>query len=321
MDFVLRQLYAKYMDQGWAIVMSAPTLLNFTMPDFTVQYFVLTYSSQESIRLEGSVPHSGILFYSISVYNSSGIPVAHKIDNELPKHYTYELPKAPVNQYYSAVLRLYVSSVTRKPLLVSILPKVFVNDKRVKQISKSQIIANTKEVSRLLSFALFFRFADIPDTANTREKQFFLPAAAKLGGLFGNPDATYLICLPRQTRTMVITGKNVKPCGRNHPLRYFGFMTCNERTTATEDSISFEALPKHKYRIWVSFSKKEAQKNGYDGEEPIILFKEDNNYPLLVYRYVRVGSDKLRAKKTKNPISAKECKLLLGNEYPDIQSF
>jgi hypothetical protein len=97
---------------------------------------------------------------------------------------------------------------------------------------------------------------------------------------------------------------------------FTGFMACDYKSTSTIDSINYLNLP-DKYTIWVSTDVNEALKKGYDRKLPIMYWSKAD-IPILVYREVRVNSNKGLFNRDIKENDWFSCKEALKRFYPVI---
>lgn len=277
-------LYQTHENQGWAVIAKAPSYLNVALPDFSVQYIIATFHKKDTILIQGTVPEAS--YVSLTVYDTSGMPyswlyLTTKNTDSFQVEIGKEL-KCPSSDRYALILRVYQSEQAFS------YPTIYRNGEKLKPLLKSEIYENTlvitETVKQLLSRNLRLTIRS--------GKKFFMPIQTQKRGLFINPDAAYLVASPvengpRHSSVILILG-TLPP--RTDKRCYVGFMACRLSTTETDDCIGWDQLPL-KYRIYVAYSKRHALCHGYhEKTDHLILWKSENDSPIVVYREVNVDS-------------------------------
>ena len=72
--YFMGSLYKKYEPYYFPLMSKAPEFLNYAYPDFSVQYFISTFTKKENITLTGLIPNSKINFFCITLYDKDGLP-------------------------------------------------------------------------------------------------------------------------------------------------------------------------------------------------------------------------------------------------------
>ena len=314
------RMYGDYVGDGICMMAKAPRYFNIALPDFSVQYFVASFKSTEDVVLTGTVPQDHVLYYSIVVYDTYGMPHPAINDTQLDKNFTYKLKAPPGTFYYCVIVRMYLDPIGAKKIQSSLVPEMTINGKEVKKLSQVQIKKNTDDLEA--EFYGFLSKRSLPPGPKLKDHQFFMPPFVRLAQLFPNPDSVYLASFPFQSRVFRITGTLPDNIGRSSNLRFFGFMACNLQTTGTDSAITFYDLAK-KYTFWLAYSKKEAVKAGYKGDVPLLLFHDDNTAPFLVCRLVFVNNHPLKPaalKDKEKPNLPDVCKRIMKNTYPKVEA-
>lgn len=324
------RLYKKYSRTGWALVCRTP-LLNLAFPDDSVQYFLCSFARGDRVRLVGSVPPRHLVAYSaFTVYDTKGVPIASLYDNEWPtRGGRYEIVvgrhmKVPSSSsYYCIIMRLYMAQ-SQSPLRLDLTPSLIVRrandecEETLPELSVENIVENSEAVGQQVLSFLSKRA--IP--AFSTKQAFYAPKSSEMASFFVNQNAVYMIAAPGPDRVLCVTGERYSRVGRDHDIRFMGFMACNLKTTATDASVGWALLPRH-YRLWVAYSEKEARDAGYPGgsSEPLLLWKRSNAFPILVYREVRVDHRGLIAvtQQEDRRIEAPECQRIMGRFYPRVE--
>jgi len=310
-------LYREYRGAGWSLVSHSPRLLNVALPDFSVQYYIASFGSGDDVVLTGSIPSAeDVLYYSIVVYDTHGLPVTAINDTRLDAQFSYRIQK-PSTAYYAVVVRMYLRTAVAKKLQTGYLPTILLNGAPLPTTKISVLRENTVKLQDVIGGFLSKR--SLPSMAEVKTSDFYIPAYKNLATLFPNPDALYLVSFPTDGhRVFKITGVLPATIGRADDLRFMGFMACNLRSTATDSCISFSEMAQE-YVVWVACSKKEAVASGYNGTDPLLLWKSDNTHPFIVMRQVCVGVSRLRnisVTDPEHPVPAKRCRSILKSHYP-----
>jgi len=320
-DFFLRlyfkNLYKKYLHQGWPLVCHAPKFLNIALPDFSVVYRLASFQKTDSVQIIGVPPHY-YSYYSFYMYDDSGLPIGGisdqnitVVDGVYKLTVGKELPK-PSTDYYCIIYRVYYKNFIQEEPPIFLLNGLIVQPTPFSQVSKETLTMASSLTNRLTN-----RSIQIED----KSPYFIKPPDAKLNALFPNPDSKYMLLFPLSTDDYVlkITGKMPSKIGYNYPLRFVGFMSCNLKTTSTEACISYLELPSS-YCIWVAKNKKQAIKAGWKDEKNTFIrwSSDDNAIPLLVYREVRIDNKGLGNKNIK-PLEVKSVEKALGKYYPNVE--
>lgn len=329
------RLYKKFSGNGWALVCKTP-LLNIAFPDDSVQYFVCSFPREAYVCLVGSPPPRDLVAYSaLTVYDTHGLPVSSLYDNQWA-HYKNGIVMGrdlalPPSSYYCLILRLYMTSPRPKsplrlsplrlsPLRLDLCPSLVTTmddgcEQTLSDISVRTIVENSEHVQEKVVDFLSKRALPVFDG---QAQQFYAPASSEMARFFVNENAAYMIAVPNpHQRVLCVTGQRYPKIGREHEVRFTGFMACNFKTTATDSSIAWENLPVH-YRIWVAFSEREARLAGYTEEDALLLWKPSNGWPIVVYREVRVDHKGLLRRATDRKVEASECRKLMGRFYPRV---
>ena len=314
------RMFESHQGEGICMFSKAPRYFNIALPDFSVQYFVAAFKATDEVILTGTVPQDHVLYYSIVVYDTYGLPHSSINDTQLSKNFSYKLKPPPGTFYYSVLVRMYLDPAGAQKIQNSLVPVITVNGEKIKSLSVTKMKKNTDDLQE--KFLGFLSKRSLPPLPKSKDHQFFMPAYKYLSQLFPNPDSVYLTSFPFESRVFMITGTLPDKIGRAGPLRFFGFMASNLQTTSTDSCVSFSDLPKH-YTFWLAYSRKEAVKAGYKGDVPLLLYKKDNTAPFLVLRLVFVNNHPLKqtALKDKNqPNLPDVCARIMKNTYPKVEA-
>ena len=304
--FIFNYIYRKYRGKYFPVISQAPKYLNFAFPDDSILYYI--HSTKTPILLCGTIPRDKIHFWSISVYNTDGIVTQHWDDSNFKE--TYEL-YVKIDSSSCVILRFYLKEQYIGKSMLEYLPKISPEPQKITQKERFQ---NSKQISLLLTHqSRFFR-----KKSTFMYSQFFYPSIQQEQHLFPNDNARYCIAHPiHGFQYIKITGTLPSKIGQPHSLRFISFMLGNLDTTATDTSISFEELPKH-YTIWIAFEKnKNIVSEKASPNEPILLWKNSNTNPLLVYRAVRMDASFLFHSEN----NAEKTKLEMKGFYPRVHYY
>jgi hypothetical protein len=264
---------------------------------------------------------------ALTVYDTLGVPFSSKIDSELGSSFHLRLGvdlKTP-DDFYSVILRFYVTDPTDQLFHIDWLPKIFVThgDSCTDALSVPSLSIIQKRTMTLDNDIKKFMMRRHVDYRPDGHSQFFIPSSSATTSFFVNYNARYMVAFPKQNNVIRIDGilpKHISPTGR---LRFIGFMACDLQTTETDDSISFVSLPE-RYTIWVAYSKESAEHYGLNvsSRNVLLLWKTTTKFPLVVYREIRTDTQGLFS----IPLDAEEttpqrCQELMRHYYPKIQSF
>lgn len=304
----LKAFYRRHLQKGFFLVSRAPDLLNLAFSDFSVQYFAAAFSSEDHVVLRGRVPNlsEGVRYFSMVAYDTMGQPIFYVCDEDLMPNYSLILSDMNHRGPYALVVRFYMNNEIQD-LRTDLLPRVMCNGIELDMIGTAAMIQHTNRVRGILGFLLRNRsFCYPPPGLETRS--FFIPSRRHHAALFPNPDAEYMVSFPLGSRVLCITG--LGPTN----MRFAGFMACNLGTTATDSCIELSFSP---YEVWVAFCRKEAYKRGYTDSSPLLLWKNDNQYPFILYRTVAAGRD---FSCDMESLAADACALREGAYYPRIRA-
>ena len=130
--------------------------------------------------------------------------------------------------------------------------------------------------------------------------------------MFPNDDAEYLIAFPK-TKITLIKIRTEHFCPED--FRFIGFMASNYKTTATDSSISLEKS-NQEYRIWVCYLDDVCKLDILDNDI-ILNWNNSNQYPILVYREVRIKKEGLQI--LENEIGPDQLRTIMN--YPEIEYY
>ena len=354
-------IFRKYLKKEWPIISSVSkdeknNTLNTGFPDFSCVYYIASFEKKNKVELDGEVPDN-ILFLSLSLYNNMG-EVIYSVDdknlyqntNQNTKKNNYKVKiednKISYNEIskdigeklsdtYCIIYRLYKNVDTTTNDL-NFIPKINIKDEVIVGVNDESRMKDSNKLQDLIYRLSKNKFKKIipTNTVDMNESlknyflkininEFFLPAQSQLSLVFPNHYSDYLIAFPNESRVMKITGKLPEKIGMNQKIRYLGFMTGNFITTATDDCISYEDL-KNKFSIYVSFTKEDAGKYGYkDTEDKLILWKKENNCPVVVFRILFQDKDVMfpSIDNKRKIYAGTQLKKLNIKYYPNVECF
>lgn len=305
----MRNLYRKECNLYFPTFSQAPKYLNFAYPDFSIEYYVTSLCPNKEIRINGTIPMSKVVFYSITLYYADGLPYFSKSDIDLGHNSTnsnniipYEFTVA-IKKPSAMIVRFYRKNPNSNESFVKYLPKFSVEKKTVTDRKKRSLQLQHDLEKRILQ-----RNKKLVKTMEF-DSQFFKPAKENLQSLFPNAFAQYLIAKPEISLGYI----EIKtPDFSLNGFRFIGFMASNYMTTETDDSFSC-TKPNTKYKIWFCHRGQHDIKLTSPNEH-IIQWKNNNKYPLLVYREVSIKGSML----SNYSQSLKKPQLISIMNYPDI---
>jgi hypothetical protein len=292
----IRNLYVRDASLYFPVVSNAPQCLNFAYPDFSVQYFVTTFHPGK-ITLRGEIPMSKLHFFSIAIYGTDGLPIYSKSDADLGTNQPYA-ETITLKTVAALIVRFYRKDPSEH--FDSYLPEISIPKKKVTMAMR---ISASKTLGKLLLPKIVKQNRQMAKLLPS-QPQFFKPDDRMLKSLFPNPFAHYLIAKPSSQHGYIdIT----TPVFRNDDYRFVGFMASNYSTTETDDSISLP-VGKKQYRIWFGIGPAEKHMKYY------LRWKSSNQFPILVYREVRLKKQGL----AKHKIMLGPVQLQTIMNYPKI---
>lgn len=287
--YFMGSLYKKYEPYYFPLMSKAPEFLNYAYPDFSVQYFISTFTKKENITLTGLIPNSKINFFCITLYDKDGLPYYSKNDNFInitnndPNYLEYQ-ETIEIKESSALILRFYTKNEYQNEDFYKYLPSI----STFKNFNIEKIKTNSSKLGDLLQEKISKQ--DNYVTLEVLKKNYFYkPDKSKLKNMFPNENAEYLIAFPK-TNTILIKIKTEYFCKED--FRFIGFMASNYQTTGTDSSISLEKS-NQEYRIWVCYYDKINDLNIQTNDQ-ILYWKNDNEYPILVYREVRIKKEGLQ---------------------------
>jgi hypothetical protein len=316
------RLYREYSQKGWAVVCKIP-LLNIAFPDDSVQYFLCSFAREDKVRLLGTLPPENLVAYcSFTVYDTMGVPTDSLFDDQITttQEGRYEITlgsdlKIPSSSYYCIIMRMYMLSFP-SPLELEYTPSLIMDtdcQQILGHVSMKDLVHNSQTIEE--KAVGFLSRRQLPSL--TEKQPFYAPPSSEMASFFVNANATYLLATPDpEEKVLCVTGRRPTAIGRHENIRFVGFMACNLQTTATDASVSWKNLPVH-YRVWVAFSEASARSAGYHGKDPLLLWKKNNAFPVLVYREVRVDGKGVKSQ-SEVKMDASACKKIMGPYYPTV---
>lgn len=312
-QYFVKNLYRKYEPYYFPIMSKPPKFLNYAYPEFSVQYFLTTFSKNETVTITGIIPKTKLNFYSITLYEKNGLPYYSKNDYNI--HITKEDDKFIFYQERLTILdtsalivRFYVKNEYNNENFYYYLPDI----SPIKKNDFENMEKNSIEVGTILQNRI-----EEQNNVNSdflKNTLFFKPSREKLNNLFPNANAEYLIAFPK-TFVSIIRIKTEK--FTKDDFRFIGFMASNYKTTATDSSVSLEVGEKE-YKIWVCYQKDLniiLSHFSYNNSDLILCWNDENRYPILVYREVRIQKKGLQ----KINMETKEDELRKIMNYPEIE--
>ena len=315
---VMTFLYMKYYYKLWPVISRSPSILNVAYPDYSVQYYVMSFPQNTSVTLVGSIPQS-LRFWSITLYDTTGNSIQSWNDTLYPtNHYKLQFT---TTQICAMMIRYYTNSTnssTTTTLLPSSLPTVTVEGHIMATVSEDQRIKNSTQLQGML-YKTCTRQAKKYNFTSVDTHQFFLGNPKAMQMMFPNSNAMYLIAFPTSTNVIKIQGTLPPAIGRKENIRFVGFMACNLDTTRTDDCISDIHLPSS-YTVYVAYTKDAAIKHGYKKGDGLLLWDATTNtHPVVIYRQVQIEVTGLfTLSNASSNISGSAIQTIMGNYYPTI---
>ena len=309
--YFIGSLYKKYEPYYFPLMSKAPEFLNYAYPDFSVQYFISTFTKKETISINGIIPIDKINFFCITLYDKNGLPYFSKNDNEIIKYndldYLEYNESIDILESSSLIIRFYTKNQYKNYDFYEYLPSLSTS----KIYDVQNIKLNSKNLGNLLQQKIS-KQNNFIDSDVLKKNYFFKPDKSRLKNLFPNQNAEYLIAFPK-TKIALIRIKTEIFCQED--FRFIGFMASNYQTTATDSSISLEDS-NHKYRIWVCYPTDVCKLNILENDI-ILNWNINNEYPILVYREVRIKKEGLQ--KLENEIKPEYLRTIMN--YPEIEYY
>ena len=306
---VLSKIYCKYSKFHFPIMSKFP-LLNFAFPDNSVEYYIMSMEKNKTIRIRGIIPNDKIKYFSITFYDTVGNIIYSRNDSNLPKYYNLK-----VNSYQDVcmIIRFYKKKQYQHDNFSKHLPDVL--PKRT-MLPKKKIIQNSRYVQKLL--LQHIETNPLPIEIDTKGIHFFmLPSKESIHSMYVNKDAVYLVALPYTMMGKITLSKINLECS------FIGFMCSNYKTSQTDSSFSISR--ERKIHVWFCQKKNIAllEKFGYrKNHDALITWKNQNQYPILIYREVNVHKSRLKSIRNKKTHYRKEKLLpIMGDYYPMIEYF
>lgn len=288
-------------NEQWPLLSKSPCILNVAFPDFSIEYFMCSFSGSQTIHFEGEIPNE-LRYWSLTVYDSTGLPYEYWNDTHFPNNkISLTLSNYPF-MYYVVVIRYYFPGVSPQSssLLPSSLPMVQVTNSLgevipIRKVSDESRVKNSQDIEKKMYAICSRQFANY-NFDNVNKYQFFLPNPSGMSLLFPNANAMYLMVFPKTNDDKVVIhveGHLPKEIGRSYPLRFTSFMASNLKTTRTDDSVSDSFLSPH-YHLFVAYQSQNAQTAGWEKQNPshrLLLWSSTNENPVLIYRQVRTDEN------------------------------
>lgn len=317
---ILTFLYMKYYYQLWPIVSRSPAMLNVAFPDYSVQYFVMSFPKNATVSLVGTIPES-IRFWSITLYDTTGTSFQSWNDTLYPTN-DYNL-QFTTTQICAMIIRYYTNTtnsltLTTTTFLPSTLPTILVEGRKLRTVTADQVIKNSNQLEGLL-YKTCTRQAKKYNFSGMNRHQFFLGNPKAMQMMFPNSNAMYLITFPTSTQVIKIQGTLPPAIGRKENIRFVGFMACNLYTTRTDDSISDMDLSSS-YTLYVAYTKEAAVQHGYKKGDKLLLWDASTNiHPVVIYRQVQIEITGLfTLSDASSNISGSAIQAIMGNLYPSV---
>ncbi len=297
-QWFMRRLYLRDTSLYFPVFSDAPKYLNFAYPDFSVQYFVTTFRPG-TVTMTGTIPKTGLEFFSISVYGTNGLPVYAKCDVDLCPDESFVYHET---LHFKTVSALIVRFYRKNPKesFEKFLP-IFSLEKT--RVSNSMRISMSEKLESCLLPRIVKQNKNILHVLGQRT-EFFKPSNKMLKSLFPNPFAYYLIAIPQSPYGWIDIHA---PPFSKEDYRFVGFMASNYSTTETDDSIRLPTGNK-KYRVWFGYGPRKRNMKYY------LQWKKTNHFPILVYREVRLQKKGLA--NYKSQVDPKQLRKIM--HYPEI---
>lgn len=313
--YFIGSLYKKYEPYYFPLMSKAPEFLNYAYPDFSVQYFISTFTKKQTLSINGLIPLNKVNFFCITLYNKDGLPYFSKNDYQIVNFNIIDTDldcieyseTIDILESSSLIIRFYTKNKFKNHDFYEYLPSL--------STSKIFDVQNIKRNSIKLGNLLQDRISKQDNFINLEVLQknyFYKPDKSKLKNLFPNKDAEYLIAFPK-TKIVLIRIKTEFFCQED--FRFIGFMASNYQTTATDSSISLEES-NHEYRIWICYSNDVCKLN-IKQNDIILNWNNNNQYPILVYREVRIKKEGLQI--LENEIGPNQLRTIMN--YPEIEYY
>lgn len=280
-----------------SLCIHAPYIGNIAFPDYYSIYIVSFLPSQQKIDFT-SFKNTKYLLFSITLYDYTGKIIDSYDDvNETKNIYI-------TSQCCMSIIRLY----SNEPI------KTFDNILlENNNLTRNMIQNNTQKITKI-----YFNLFQLRKLNIDRNIHGFHFCKENTSLYFINPRAKYLIHTMNNINNTIIIKSKKPDCGYNKPIRYFAYMTCNIMTTETNDCISCDDL-QNEYTIYISKNYKNAKLNGYDvnnKSHKFIVWKQDNKYPMVVYREIRMDNNGLFS--LSNDASQDDIQKAMGEYYPKV---
>jgi hypothetical protein len=288
-NIVLNQLYKKYFFQLWPVVSKAPELLNAAFPDFTIQYYLMSFPKNSPLQIIGKIPDF-VSFSSIVIYDTHGLPLQSWNDSQFSDN-LFSITYTTI-QDCCLIVRYYIDPNIVVPLLPDFLPQITLlttsKTQTWQSVSDQQIIQNSNGIQNLV-YKLCMKQSQHYNFSDINYNKFFLPNPSHLNLLFPNPNAMYLMVFPGSNNVIRIRGILPPSIGKTENVRFIGFMASNLSTSATDDSLSSTQMMRQ-YTLYVAYTKEDAIQYGYKPNDNLLLWKSSNNNPVVIYRQVQINS-------------------------------
>tara|TARA_X000000950_G_C13920040_1_gene662937 strand:- start:1923 stop:3116 length:1194 start_codon:yes stop_codon:yes gene_type:complete len=324
---VFGPVYKHFLHEDWPIVSKSDkdgSILNIAYPDENIAYYVASFSVKNKVNLKGKIPKKkDMYFWSLTIYREDG-SIYHSInDTEIRDEYSIEIGNnsimsplvssvvdetttivnAPVGDTYCVILRVYKKDIMFN-LFPDYIPNIIIDDGEVKieDVMYEKRIKNSNTLENIFTklFTKKFERINVTNFFKVDVNKFFLPAESEMSLVFPNPFAKYLMVFPKENSNVIkVKGILQDNIGMdNNNCRYVSFMASSFYTTSTDNSISFREIKINKegeYILYTAFSERDAEEKGYDSTKDnhnILLWKESNRKPVLVYRLVSTAKKK-----------------------------
>jgi len=310
--YFIESLYIKYEPYYFPLMSKAPYFLNYAYPDFSVQYFISTFTKKETITIKGIIPISKINFFCITLYDTNGLPYYSKNDyminilNDVSENLEYQ-EIFEVKESSALILRFYIKNKYENYNFYNYLPTI----STPKKLDYLNIKSNSIKLEDILQYQLS-KLDNIVNSAVLKKNYFYKPDKSKLKNLFPNENAEYLIAFPK-TKIVLIKIKTEIFC--RDDFRFIGFMASNYKTTGTDSSISLEEGNKE-YRIWVCYPGNINNLITHPNDK-ILYWNNNNEFPILVYREVRIKKEGLQ--KLDQEVGPDQLRTMMN--YPEIEYY
>ena len=329
--FTILSLYKKYLYQSWPLTSyhkNDLSIMNVGFPDMTCVLHFSTFCSNQDVLLSGEYPDN-CLYWNLVFYDTFGRAFSSVEQSDFPSRSYQVLVSqkkslrknihvvAPPTKYFCVVQRIF--SVPYTILFPTYLPSITYCDKSgVYSVCPTTRVQDSIEFQKIFytlsSFGNNYISKTLNDQVNLHD--FFLPGRNYMERFFSNPTAMMLFAFPKRGKLMKIKG-SLPNIGQNCFLQYISFLTCDFRTTATDECIPYFELP-CEYEMYVSDNRMALYKEGY---EHTLSWNPSTKSPVFVMCLVFSSFHSVtpcQFMKTRDPVDAIELRKWFGDIIPWI---